>query len=262
MKDALVKEDITVQWSRGLNSKHLAHFRMFSSESVMRISTGDELQLSTPLASGQTYKGTGHVLRIEETEITLEMRMASGHPTDQSTGFSCVPVWKATTFDRMQAALKTLAVDETSVSGYLYHTLLGHQVERQTVRSALPRKFSAPGLPELNHSQVAAVKQVLQRPLSLIQGPPGTGKTVTSATIVYHLSKQRQGQVLVAAPSNVAVDQLAEKIHITGLRVVRLAAKGREALSTPVDHLTLHHMVATLTSPDKVRGVVTLCWRC
>jgi hypothetical protein len=38
----------------------------------------------------------------------------------------------------------------------------------------------------------------------LIQGPPGTGKTVTSATIVYHLSRQGQGQVLVAAPSNVA----------------------------------------------------------
>ena len=33
------------------------------------------------------------------------------------------------------------------------------------------------------------MKQVLQRPLSLIQGPPGTGKTVTSATIVYHLAK-------------------------------------------------------------------------
>lgn len=41
--------------------------------------------------------------------------------------------------------------------------------------------------------QVYAVKTVLQRPLSLIQGPPGTGKTVTSATIVYHLSRQGNG---------------------------------------------------------------------
>lgn len=30
-------------------------------------------------------------------------------------------VWKSTTFDRMQNALKLFAVDETSVSGYLYH---------------------------------------------------------------------------------------------------------------------------------------------
>jgi hypothetical protein len=38
-----------------------------------------------------------------------------------------------------------------------------------------------------------------------------TGKTVTSASIVYHLSKMNPGQVLVSAPSNVAVDQLTEK---------------------------------------------------
>lgn len=51
------------------------------------------------------------------------------------------------------------------------------------------------------------------------QGPPGTGKTVTSATIVYHLVKMTKGQVLVCAPSNIAVDQLAAKIHQTGLKV-------------------------------------------
>jgi len=57
------------------------------------------------------------------------------------------------------------------------------------------------------------VKTVLQQPLSVVQGPPGTGKTVTSACIVYHLARMGQGQVLVAAPSNVAVDHLTEKIH-------------------------------------------------
>lgn len=53
----------------------------------------------------------------------------------------------------------------------------------------------------------------------LLKGPPGTGKTVTSATIVYHLVRQTNGQVLVCAPSNIAVDQLTEKIHRTGLKV-------------------------------------------
>ena len=70
---------------------------------------------------------------------------------------------------RMQAAMKTFAVDETSVSGYIYHKLLGHDMEEQIVKCTLPKRFSAPGLPELNHSQVYAVKTVLQRPLSLIQ---------------------------------------------------------------------------------------------
>lgn len=93
------------------------------------------------------------------------------------------------------------------------------------MKVAMPKRLSAPGLPELNASQASAVRSVLQQPLSLIQGPPGTGKTVTSASIVYQLVRmghgQGHGQVLVAAPSNVAVDQLAEKIHASGLKVGR-----------------------------------------
>lgn len=70
---------------------------------------------------------------------------------------------------RMQAGLKTFAVDETSVWGYIYHKLLGHEVEDVVIKCQLPKRFSAPSLAELNHSQVYAVKTVLQRPLSLIQ---------------------------------------------------------------------------------------------
>ena len=50
--------------------------------------------------------------------------------------------------------------------------------------------------------QVNAVKAVLQSPLSLIQGPPGTGKTVTSATLVYQLAKQGQGQARPQPPTS------------------------------------------------------------
>lgn len=50
----------------------------------------------------------------------------------------------------------------------------------------------------------------------------------------------------MCAPSNVAVDQLTEKIHQTGLKVVRLCAKSREAVSSPVEFLTLHHQVIFL----------------
>jgi hypothetical protein len=40
---------------------------------------------------------------------------------------------------------------------------------------------------------------------------------------VYHLAKQNHGQVLVCAPSNIAVDQLTEKIHRTGLKVILIS---------------------------------------
>lgn len=53
------------------------------------------------------------------------------------------------------------------------------------------------------------------------QGPPGTGKTLTAASLVYQLwnTKPKGSAILVAAPSNVAVDNLAERIHTTGLKV-------------------------------------------
>ena len=67
--------------------------------------------------------------------------------------------------------MKVFAVDEHSVSAYIYHKLLGHEMEEVVMKTSLPKRFSAPGLPELNHSQVYAVKTVLQRPISLIQVP-------------------------------------------------------------------------------------------
>ncbi len=49
----------------------------------------------------------------------------------------------------------------------------------------------------------------------------------------------------MAAPSNVAVDQLAERIALTGLKVVRLMAKSRETVASSVEPLTLHYQVHT-----------------
>jgi regulator of nonsense transcripts 1 len=81
---------------------------------------------------------------------------------------------------------------------------------------------------------------------------------VTSASIVYHLAKMNPGQVLVCAPSNVAVDQLTEKIHATGLKVVRLTAKSREALDSSVSFLTLHKQVANNTAHVELQKLIQL----
>jgi regulator of nonsense transcripts 1 len=83
-------------------------------------------------------------------------------------------------------------------------------------------------------------------PARLTRPRPGTGKTFTSSSIVYHLVQQNAGQVLVCAPSNVAVDQLTEKLHLAGLKVVRVAARSRETVSSSVDFLTLHSQVHQL----------------
>ncbi|CAA0838073.1 Regulator of nonsense transcripts 1 homolog [Striga hermonthica] len=253
MKESQSKDSITIRWDIGLNKKRIAYFVFPKEDNELRLVPGDELRLRySGDAAHPSWQSVGHVIKLTaQEEVALELVTSQGAPVDVNHGFSVDFVWKSTSFDRMQGAMKTFAVDETSVSGYIYHHLLGHEVEMQMVRNTLPRRFGAPGLPELNASQVFAVKSVLQKPISLIQGPPGTGKTVTSAAIVYHMAKQGQGQVLVCAPSNVAVDQLAEKISATGLKVVRLCAKSREAVSSPVEHLTLHYQVRHLDTSEK-----------
>lgn len=248
VKESQTQHNLVVRWDQGLNMKKIAWCTLPGLESgEVRLAVGDELKLRYDGELAARWEGQGHVIKIPNNvsdEVAIELRRNDGVPDHCTHHFSADFVWKSTSFDRMQSAMKTFAVDEQSVSGHIYHKLLGHDVEPMTLKTAMPKRFSAPGLPELNHSQVNAVKAVLQKPLSLIQGPPGTGKTVTSATIVYQLSKMNPGPVLVCAPSNVAVDQLTEKIHATGLKVVRLTAKSREALDSQVNFLTLHEQVA------------------
>ena len=66
---------------------------------------------------------------------------------------------------------------------------------------------------------------------------------MTACSLIYHAYKVFKRQVLVCAPSNVAVDHLAEKLQLTGLNVLRFCAKGREGISSSVSHLTLHEQL-------------------
>jgi regulator of nonsense transcripts 1 len=58
-------------------------------------------------------------------EIGLELQRSDNCPTDCNHGFSADFVWKATSFDRMQTAMKTFAIDEKSVSGYIVSATVG-----------------------------------------------------------------------------------------------------------------------------------------
>jgi len=259
LKESQTQGNVDIRWDIGLNKKRLAHFQLPKTDSDMKLMKGDEISLRY----GSSWEGKGHVVKVPDNfsdEIVIELRSSTAIPTEQNRNLQVDFVWKSTSFDRMQSAMRTFAVDENSVSTYIYHQLLGHEaVEEPTLKNVIPKRFSAPGLPELNHSQVYSVKTVLQKPLCLIQGPPGTGKTVTSATIVYHLVKScGHRQVLVCAPSNIAVDQLTEKIHRTGLKVVRLCAKSREAIDSTVSFLSLHHQVRTMGSSPELQQLQQL----
>ena len=179
-RESQSKDGLTVRWDVGLNGRRVAYFSFPSDEETTRLLIGDELQLRRTDAAmdggRRGWIGKGTVVKFTAAEeVGLELRAGGrdARAVEHTSGYSVDFVWKSTSFDRMQAAMKSFALDETSVSGYIYHLLLGHEVEPATVKAKLPAKMSAPNLPDLNHSQQTAVRAVLQRPLSLIQARRG-----------------------------------------------------------------------------------------
>lgn len=263
LKESQASEHIQVQWSLGLNNKHLASFGLSSYEnSGLRVAVGDEMILKFIGLQYAGWEGRGHIIRLPDAQqeyFTLELNNSSiKPPVDVSSGFTAEFVWKGTTYERMQDALKTFALDEKSVSSFIYHKILGHDVKSIEFDINLPKELSIPKFAELNSSQLNAVRTVLKRPLTLIQGPPGTGKTVTSATIVYHLNSLSKGQkILVCAPSNVAVDHLTSKLHALKLNVIRLTARSREDIESSVESLTLHAKVNS-KAKGKLKSLIRL----
>lgn len=265
LKESQTQENIEVRWDVGLNKKTIAYFTLAKTDGDMKLMHGDELKLRYVGELHKPWSGVGHVIKVPDNygeDVGLELKSGQGAPIECTSNFAVDFIWKCTSFDRMQLALRKFAVDDNSVSNFIYSRLLGHGrhdgSDEVTFRGNVPKHFSAPNLPDLNRSQVYAVKHAIQRPLSLIQGPPGTGKTVTSATIVYQLVKQNGGTVLVCAPSNTAVDQLTEKIHRTNLKVVRVCAKSREAIDSPVSFLALHNQIRNMDTNVELKKLQQL----
>lgn len=251
IKEAQTQSGIKIRWEWSMNKKRVAYFVFPKEDNEVRLTPGDELKLKAT-SSGSPWEASGHIVKINQNneEIGVELKKGAQIP-EGSPSYTVEFIWKSTSFDRMLKGLRTYNEDTKSLSGYLYHKILGAEVEDVLLQvPAMPKKLSVNNLPILNTFQMNAVKKAIQSPLCIIQGPPGTGKTVTSATIVYHLSKIYGNPILVCAPSNIAVDQLTEKIHATGLRVVRLCAKSRESISSSVDFLALHRQVRDLKSPE------------
>ena len=94
-------------------------------------------------------EGVGYVIKIPNNvsdEVGLELRTPTSKseqnsiPTGCTHNFAVDYVWKSTSFDRMQFAMKAFAVNEQSVSGYLYHKLLGHDPQPQTLKTQMPKR--------------------------------------------------------------------------------------------------------------------------
>uniref|UniRef100_A0A7S0YDA7 Upf1 domain-containing protein n=1 Tax=Polytomella parva TaxID=51329 RepID=A0A7S0YDA7_9CHLO len=277
------RDDVSIRWDKSPSKRHLAFFFFSRDDADVRLVPGDEVQVSHRSPGGEdSWSSTGTVITYLPTEeVCLELH-SSNVPENVTTGFSVKLVWKGKSFERMLQGLRKLKNQgPKAMVPNIMNALLGIGDAASTAAIPLfpPEMLEAefeehgwkegdapsarmmaalgdiPGLPELNHSQIAALHCALLRPLSIIQGPPGTGKTVTSTAAVYHAVRFRKAKVLVSAPSNVAVDQLADRIERTGLKVVRVCARSREHIESPVDNLTLHYQITRLplASADRYR---------
>lgn len=82
-------------------------------------------------------------------------------------------------------------------------------------------------VPQLNRSQNEAIRKALSaNDVAVIHGPPGTGKTTTLVSAI-RVCLQSESQVLVCAPTNTAVDLLAERLGALGISVLRLGHPAR-----------------------------------
>lgn len=79
----------------------------------------------------------------------------------------------------------------------------------------------------LNQSQIAAIRFALAaEDVAIIHGPPGTGKTTTVVELICQ-AVRRGEKVLACAPSNLAVDNLLERLIARGENAVRLGHPAR-----------------------------------
>jgi regulator of nonsense transcripts 1 len=248
LKEAQKKPNIKVTFYKS-NRRLVAKFVYPREDNEIKLVPGDELKIIDP-RNNKAYRG--FIIKMEmDDEVHLELDKTDTVLVDGI--FTVEFVWKGTSFKRMLDGIYTFVNDESSVSSYIYYKILGHNIEESKCNYNIPKDLSVKGLPELNYFQTLGIKKALSTRLFLIQGPPGTGKTVTSAGIVYHMAKLNVGKVLVCAPSNIAADQLSEKIARTGVKVVRLCAKSRESISTRVEHLSLHNQIKQLPQKEYKR---------
>ncbi|ELP87976.1 nonsense-mediated mRNA decay protein, putative [Entamoeba invadens IP1] len=214
----------------------------------------------------------GTVQYIRGKDITVQFEKTPGVPIEKqiitqqhnAMKFSICFQWMSIPFKRKKTALQMFGESEEphdfpTMSSYLRNRLLGmpknpmdmvyekdFKDEKEAYLAQHPtlQSMNAPNLPTLNQVQYEVVMKSFTQSLSLIQGPPGTGKTVTSATIIYHAVHSNPGKkVLVCAPSNIAVDQLAAKIVDTGVKVIRVFGKGRESENEPLYDYSLGKIV-------------------
>jgi len=145
------------------------------------------------------------------------------------------------TFQMMHGVLKRIAKGEDKPTQQLFEFV--HGIKKQEEIQPSAKKVETGD--HLNEFQLKAVENGLcNLPLQIIHGPPGTGKTTTIVALIQSLRKKGLS-VIASAPSNAAVDHLAQQLIDCGLKVLRLGNTAK------VNKTVWEHTPEGILSQDK-----------
>ncbi|KAB1251417.1 DNA-binding protein SMUBP-2 [Camelus dromedarius] len=168
---------------------------------------------------------------------------------DRENSYRLLKLANDITYKRLKKALITLKKYHSGPASSLIEVLLG---------GAAPCPASEiPPLTFCNASLDASQKEAVlfalsQKELAIIHGPPGTGKTTTVVEIILQAVKQGS-KVLCCAPSNIAVDNLVERLARWKQRIVRLGHPARL-----LESIQRHSLDAVLARSDGAQIVADI----
>lgn len=190
-------------------------------------SNGDIVGIVVASDASREVVCSGVVSSVAHGNITLafdEGRAALDG--DDGRTFNLLKLANDVTYRRLKRTLEKLRKCREVRYNDLVEILFGtsNPTEVSVLHRQEPLEFYNKGLDESQKEAVAF--SLRQKELAVIHGPPGTGKTTTLVEVVLQCAR-RGSKVLVCAPSNVAVDNLVERLSDTSLKVVRLGHPAR-----------------------------------
>lgn len=220
--------------ARPSQGEDLAPFHAMDQGDIVRVTFDDE-----------KFSVDGTLYEVDEYRVSVALdkdllELPQGRCTVDLLGSDA-------TYRRMQKALR-MAPHAHGRLAELRDVLLG-LLPPQHAPAHVPLFYNT----SLNEFQRQAVVSALgAKDAALIHGPPGTGKTTVLAEIIRQAVKRGQ-TVLATAPSNVAVDNMLERLLAAGVRCVRLGHPARTL--EELRHATLLAQIAELPQQKTLRDL-------
>jgi superfamily I DNA and/or RNA helicase len=140
---------------------------------------------------------------------------------DDGTGIKLAPDTRST--DILKRSLRSLEKDKENEKLFLQLHKEEPVPEPAIIRTSTIHYRNE----QLNDSQRSAVSSMVDNQrLTIIHGPPGTGKTTTLVEGIRQLTEDGR-KVMVSAPSNAAVDNIAQELLKAGIRLLRVGNTGK-----------------------------------